>query len=83
MEALKYRVVHWRYSNDCYEDEELDDALQDITEAIAESKGIEVDEVTNEDFCEYVSDQVSSEENICEYNPETKQFTYSRTTELL
>ena len=66
-----------------YEDWWEADALQDIKEAIAENKGIEVDEVTNEDFCEYVSDQVSSEENICEYNPETKQFTYSRTTELL
>lgn len=68
-----------RYHEDWWEA----DTLQDIKETIAEMKGIEADEVSNEDFCEYVSDKISSEENICEYNPETKKFIYSRTTELL
>lgn len=68
-----------RYEQDWWTEE----ALADIKANIAVEKGIEIDEVTNEDFCEYVSDKVSTEEDICEYDPETQEFTCKRTTELM
>ena len=68
-----------RYDPDWYEAE----TLEAIKAEIAAEKGIEIDEITGEDFCEYVSDKVSTEEDICEYNVETKEFTHSRTTELM
>lgn len=68
-----------RYEESWYTPEHL----EEVKAAIADEKGIEIDEVTNDDFCEYVADMTSTEEDICEYNPETKEFTYRRTTELL
>ena len=68
-----------RYDEGWYEP----DALEEVKEAIASEKGISVDEITGEDFCEYVSDKISSEEDICEYDVENKTFIHSRTTELM
>lgn len=68
-----------RYNQDWWEA----DTLESIKVSIAVEKNCEIDEVTDEDFDEYVGDKVSSEEDIYEYNPETKEFTHTRTTELL
>ena len=68
-----------RYDEGWYEP----DTLEEVKEAIASEKGISIDEITSEDFCDYVSDKISSEEDICEYDVETKTFTHSRTTELM
>ena len=68
-----------RYNQDWWEA----DTLESIKVSIAVEKDCEIDEVTDEDFDEYVGDKVSSEEDIYEYNPETKEFTHTRTTELL
>lgn len=68
-----------RYNQDWWEE----DTLENIKAAIAVEKDCAIDEITDEDFDEYVGDKISSEEDICEYNPETKEFTHTRTTELL
>ena len=57
--------------------------LASIKAEIAAEKGCEIDEITAEDFCEHVCDRISSEEHICTYNPETREFTETREVELL
>ena len=54
-----------------YEKENYDeDTLKSIYKTIATEKGCAVKDVTDEDFWEYVSDKVSLEENVFEYNKE-------------
>lgn len=60
-----------RYYQDNYDEE----TLKNIYETIAQSKGKSVDEVTDEDFGEYVSDKVSTETDTFEYNKETGEVT--------
>ena len=74
----------WQGDSDCRYEEGWyeEDALADVKEMIAENLGKTVDEITADDFCEYVGDKISIEENIFEYNGETKEITRRRTTEL-
>lgn len=66
-----------RFEEDWYDEE----TLIDIKETIAEEKGYSsVDEVTDEDFGEYVCDKVNTEECVYEYNGETKESKSYRTT---
>ena len=44
--------------------------------------GKTVDEITDDDFCEYVGDKVSIEENVYQYDGSSKEVTRYRTTEL-
>lgn len=67
-----------RYNEDWYEPE----ALEAVKAEIAAEKGCEIDEITEDDFCEYVGDKISIEENIFKYDGETKEVTIRRTTEL-
>ena len=60
-----------RYYQDNYDEE----TLKNIYGTIAQSKGKSVDEVTDEDFGEYVSDKVSTETDTFEYNKETGKVT--------
>ncbi len=75
----------WQGDSDCrfYEDWYEADALQDIKEAIMENLGYSSeDEITDEDFADYVCDKISIEEiKVC-YDKASGQFTTSRTTEL-
>ena len=68
-----------RFEEDWYEEEDL----AYIKETIAEEKGCTVDEVTSDDFCEYVCDKMNTEECVYEYNGETKEVNQYRTTELM
>lgn len=45
--------------------------LKGYYKAIAEEKGCSVKEVTEDDFCEYVSDKISVDERVAVYNHET------------
>jgi hypothetical protein len=67
-----------RYNEDWYEPE----ALEDVKASIAAEKDCEIDEITEEDFCEYVGDKISIEEEVFEYDGDTKEVTKYRTTEL-
>ncbi len=68
-----------RYYQDWYEPEDL----QNILEIIAEEKGYEsTEDVTDEDFCEYVSDKMSTEETTVHYDKTTGKFTRTRTTDV-
>ena len=67
-----------RFDEDWYEE----DTLQQIKETICEEKGCEMDEITSEDFCEYVCDKMNTEECVYEYNGETGEETRYRTTDL-
>ena len=67
-----------RYNEDWYEP----DALENVKAEIAAEKGCEIDEITQDDFYDYVGDKVSIEEEVFEYNGETKEVTQYRTTEL-
>ena len=68
-----------RYYQDWYEP----DDLQNILEIIMEEKGYaSTDEVTDDDFCEYVSDKMSTEETTVHYDKKTGKFTKTRTTDV-
>lgn len=67
-----------RFEEDWYEEENL----IDIKETIAAEKGCTVDELTSEDFCEYVCDKMNTEECVFEYDGETGEIKQYRTTEL-
>jgi hypothetical protein len=67
-----------RYNEDWYTPE----ALEDVKASIAAEKDCEIDEITEEDFCDYVGDKISIEEEVFEYNGDTKEVTKYRTTEL-
>jgi len=54
-----------------YEDNYDEETLQMYYEEIAEEKGCSVDDVTSEDFQEWVSDKVSTEENTYSYDAKT------------
>lgn len=89
MENLKrFKLVcgesGWQGDSECRYDEDwyTPDALEQVKNDIAEELGKSVDEITNEDFCEYVGDKISIEEDIYEYDGETKEITNTRTTEL-
>ena len=56
-----------RYYQDNYDEK----TLKSIYETIAQAKTKSVDEVTDEDFGEYVSDKVSTETDTFEYNKKT------------
>ena len=60
-----------RYYQDNYDEK----TLKSIYETIAQAKTKSVDEVTDEDFGEYVSDKVSTETDTFEYNKETGKVT--------
>ena len=74
----------WQGDSECRYDEGWyeEDALEELKEEIAESLGKTVEELTDDDFCEYVGDKVSIEENVFEYDGVTKKVTQYRTTEL-
>jgi hypothetical protein len=74
----------WQGDSECRYDEGWyeEDTLEEIKEEIAESLGKTVDEITDSDFCEYVGDKVSIEENVYQYDGKTKEVTKYRTTEL-
>jgi hypothetical protein len=68
-----------RYNEDWYEPE----ALADIQSDIMEKHGYScADDITDEDFCDYVGDKISIEENVFKYNGVTKEVTKYRITEL-
>lgn len=67
-----------RYDEDWYEK----DALEDIKETIADELGKSVEDITDDDFCNYVGDKISIEENVFIYDGATKEVTTYRTTEL-
>ena len=68
-----------RYDIDNYDEE----TLQMYYEDIAEKKGCDVSEVTEEDFLDWVSDKVSTEENTFSYSKENDSIetTHSFTVE--
>lgn len=68
-----------RYNEDWYEP----DALEAVKAEIAAEKDCEIDDITEEDFCEYVGDRTSIEENVFKYDGVTKKVTQYRTTELM
>lgn len=74
----------WQGDSDCRYEEGWyeDDDLIYVKEQIAEELGKSVDEITDEDFNEYVGDKISIEENVFSYDGETKEFTKSRSTTL-
>lgn len=74
----------WQGDSDCrYEESWYEaDALEAIKEEIADGLGKSVEEITDEDFCEYVGDKISIEENVFKYDGVTKKVTQYRTTEL-
>lgn len=63
-----------RYEKSNYDE----DTLDDIYEEIASNKGISKDSVTDEDFFEYVSDKVSTEENTYFYNKKENREEHTR-----
>lgn len=67
-----------RYNEDWYEE----DTLAEVKAAIASENNVEVDEITEEMFCDYVGDKISVEEHTIEYDASTKKFTHSRSTQL-
>ena len=67
-----------RYNEDWYEE----DTLAEVKAAIASENNVEVDEITEEMFCDYVGDKISVEEHTVEYDASTKKFTHSRSTQL-
>lgn len=67
-----------RFEEDWYEE----DTLQEIKEAIAKEKGCSVEDITSDDFCEYVCDKMNTEECVYEYDGETGKETRFRTTEI-
>lgn len=67
-----------RYNEDWYEE----DTLAEVKAAIASENNVEVDEITEEMFCDYVGDKISVEEHTVEYDASTKQFIHSRSTQL-
>ena len=60
--------------------------MESKTERLGETRvmncGKTVDEITDDDFCEYVGDKVSIEENVYQYDGSSKEVTRYRTTEL-
>lgn len=67
-----------RYEEDWYEPTHL----EEVKAEIAENLGKEVDDIAEEEFCEYVGDKISTSTIICKYDGETKKITTSRTTDL-
>ena len=74
----------WGGDSDCrYEESWYEpNHLKDVKAEIAESLGKEVDEITEDEFCKYVGDKISTETDICKYDGETKKMTTIRTTDL-
>lgn len=60
-----------------YEDNYDEETLQMYYKEIAEEKGCSVDDITSEDFQEWVSDKVSTEENTYSYDAKTDKEEYS------
>jgi hypothetical protein len=56
-----------------YKDNYSKKRLKEYYEAIAENLGCTPEEVSEEDFYEFVSDKISIEEVIATYNPETEK----------
>lgn len=67
-----------RFNENWYTEE----ALAEVKAAIAAEKDCEIDEITDEDFADYVCDKISIEEDVYEYTAETKELKNYRTTEL-
>ena len=62
-----------RYDIDNYDE----DTLRMYYEEIAEENGCDVEDVTEEDFCEWVSDKVSTEENRFYYSKKNDEIEFS------
>ena len=67
-----------RFDEDWYEE----DTLRQIKEEICAEKGCEMDDITSEDFCEYVCNKMNTEESVYEYDGKTGKETRFRTTEI-
>ena len=69
----------WQGDDDTrfYEESYTEEGLQEVMETIAEELGCDVSEVTNDDFCEYVADKMSTDETIFEWDKETDKCRYS------
>ncbi len=68
-----------RYNEEWYESDTLAEVQADIMDEHGYSS---VDEITDEDFCDYVGDKVSIEENVVLYDRAKNEFLKYRTTEL-
>ena len=69
----------WQGDDDTrfYEESYTEEGFQELMETIAEELGCDVSEVTNDDFCEYVADKISTDETIFEWDKETDKCRYS------
>lgn len=69
----------WQGDDDTrfYEESYTEEGFQELMETIAEELGCDVSEVTNDDFCEYVADKMSTDETIFEWDKETDKCKYS------
>ena len=69
----------WQGDDDTrfYEESYTEEGFQELMETIAEELGCDVSEVTNDDFCEYVADKMSTDETIFEWDKETDKCRYS------
>lgn len=68
-----YEDIGYGGDNDLryYEDSYPEHRLKEIKEIIAEDKGVPVEEISEEDFCDYVSPQTSHEVVSFKYDKET------------
>ena len=69
----------WQGDDDTrfYEESYTEEGFQELMETMAEELGCDVSEVTNDDFCEYVADKISTDETIFEWDKETDKCRYS------
>jgi hypothetical protein len=61
-----------------YEDQYSKERLTEIKEEIASEKGISVEDVTEEDFSDYVGDKTSHDTENFKYDKETGEESYSK-----
>ena len=75
MESFKIEVsdMGWQGDSDIrfYPEYYPKKRLKEYYKTIAEAKGCSVEEVTKEDFCEFVADKISIQEETATYDPQT------------